>query len=205
MKRAMTIFVLMLFATLASGCGSMSTSGDYTLGSGQTLRGDFLITEGVATLKEGSRVTGNVILTSGELRLETDAIVGGSVVMFSGDVYLAPGSVVRGNVIRTSGDIHQEEGALIQGQVSSNIAGFIASYIVRLISLYCVLPLVFLGVVIGVAVYLVRRRRGQRLVEAPAPSGEPTQKLRQLKAMLDEGLITEEEYEAKKAEILSGM
>ena len=205
MKRTMTILVMLLFAMLASGCGSMSTSGNYTLGSGQTLRGDFLTTEGVVTLKEGSRVTGNVILTSGELRVESDAIIGGSVVMFSGEVYLAPGSVVRGNVIRTSGDVHQEEGAVIQGQVSSNIAGFIAGYVVRLIGLYCVLPLVFLGVVIGVAVYFVRRRRRQRVVEAPAPSGEPTQKLKQLKAMLDDGLITEEEFEAKKAEILSKM
>ena len=205
MKRTMPILVMLLFVMLVSGCGSMSTSGNYTLGSGQTLRGDFLTTEGVVTLKEGSRVTGNVIMTSGELRVESNAIIGGSVVMFSGEVYLEPGSVVGGDVIRTSGDIHQEEGAVIQGQVSSNIAGFIVSYILRLIGLYCVLPLVFIGVVIGVAVYLARRRRRQRIVEAPAPSGEPTQKLKQLKGMLDDGLITEEEYEAKKAEILSRM
>ena len=205
MKRTMTILAILLFTMLASGCGSMSTSGPYTLGSGQTLRGDFFTTEGVATLKEGSRVTGNVIMTSGELRVEADAVIGGSVVMFSGDVYLESGSVVRGNVIRTSGDIHQAEGALIQGQVSSNIAGFIVSYILRLIGQCCVLPLAVLGVVIGVAVYFVRRRRRQRMVEAPAASGEPTQKLKQLKAMLDDGLITEEEFEAKKAEILSKM
>ena len=205
MKRTMTVLLLVLLAMLVSGCGSMSTSGNYTLESGQTLRGDFLTTEGVVTLKEGSRVTGNVIMTSGELRVESNAIIGGSVVMFSGEVFLEPGSVVRGDVIRTSGDIHQEEGAVIQGQVSSNIAGFIASFIVRLIGLYCVLPLALIGVVIGVAVYFVRRRRRQRVVEAPAPSGEPTQKLKELKAMLDEGLIKEEEFEAKKAEILSNM
>jgi hypothetical protein len=203
MKRTMTIFVLALFALLTSGCGDISTSGNYTLESGRTLRGDFLTTEGVVTLKEGSRVTGNVIMTSGQLRVETDAIIGGSVVMFSGELYLESGSIVRGNVIRTSGDIHQEEGALIQGQVSSNIAGFIAAYLVRLVGLYCVLPLVFLGVVIGAVVFFVRRGRRRHMVEAPAPPQEPLQKLKQLKAMLDDGLISEEEYEAKKAEILS--
>lgn len=41
--------------------------------------------------------------------------------------------------------------------------------------------------------------------QAPAESEDPTQKLSQLKEMLDEGLITEAEYEAKKAEILTGM
>jgi len=205
MKRTMTILAILLLTMLVAGCGSMSTSGNYTLESGRTLRGDFLTTEGVVTLKEGSRVTGNVIITSGELRVESDAIVGGSVVMFSGEIYLEPGSVVRGDVIRTSGDIHQEEGAVVQGQVSSNIAGFIVSFLLRLIGLYCVLPLALIGVVIGVAVYLVRRKRRQRVVEAPVPSGEPTEKMKQLKAMLDEGLITEEEFEAKKAEILSKM
>jgi hypothetical protein len=205
MKGKVTILVILLLAVLASGCGDMSTSGNYTLESGRTLRGDFLTTEGVVTLREGSRVTGNVIMTSGELRVESDSIIGGSVVMFSGEIYLEPGSVVRGDVIRTSGDIHQEEGAVIQGQVSSNIAGFIVSFILRLIGLYCVLPLALIGVVIGVAVYLIRRRRRQRMAELPAPSGEPTEKMKQLKAMLEEGLITKEEFEAKKAEILSRM
>jgi hypothetical protein len=36
---------------------------------------------------------------------------------------------------------------------------------------------------------------------APAPSEDPKQKLTQLKEMHDEGLITEAEYESKKAEI----
>ncbi len=38
--------------------------------------------------------------------------------------------------------------------------------------------------------------------EAPPPTDDPVQRLQQLKAMLDEGLITADEYEAKKAEIL---
>jgi hypothetical protein len=38
---------------------------------------------------------------------------------------------------------------------------------------------------------------------ASAPSEDPKQKLTQLKEMHDEGLITEAEYESKKAEILA--
>ena len=40
---------------------------------------------------------------------------------------------------------------------------------------------------------------------APASSEDPKQRLKQLKEMLDEGLVTEAEYEAKKTEILAGM
>ena len=39
----------------------------------------------------------------------------------------------------------------------------------------------------------------------PSPSEDPAQKLKQLKQMFDDELITEAEYEAKKAEILADM
>jgi len=38
---------------------------------------------------------------------------------------------------------------------------------------------------------------------APPPAADPVQRLKQLKDMLDAGLITAQEYESKKAEILS--
>jgi hypothetical protein len=41
--------------------------------------------------------------------------------------------------------------------------------------------------------------------QAPAAPEDPVQKLKQLKEMMDASLITEAEYEAKKAEILSRM
>lgn len=212
MKRTWTLALSILFAVLVAGCGTLSPSGEYVLGSGQTLRGDLMITSDRATLAENSRVTGNVILTSGELYVEEGAQIGGSVVMFSGDIFLSSGAVVRGGVIRTSGDVHQEEGARIQGGISSNIAGFIVSYVARTITLYCLLPLVVIGVLVGVVVFLIIRMRRRPVAEvpvaqAPAPAApeDPSRKLNQLKAMLDDGLITEEDYEAKKAEILSKM
>jgi hypothetical protein len=46
----------------------------------------------------------------------------------------------------------------------------------------------------------------QQPVVAPAPAQEdPVAKLKQLKEMLDAGLITQEEYDKKKAEILASM
>jgi hypothetical protein len=40
---------------------------------------------------------------------------------------------------------------------------------------------------------------------APSPASDPVAKLQQLKAMLDGGLITADEYNSKKADILSKM
>jgi len=206
MKRTLALGLLVLFAVLASGCATMSTSGEYILASGQTLRGNLVVTSGQATLEEGSRVTGSVFVTSGDLYVEADAEIRGNVVMTSGDIHLGPRAVVRGDVIRTSGDVHRAEGARIEGQISSNIAGFIVGYIARVIGLFCVLPVVLVGAIV---IYLRRRQPVAKapVAEAPAPppSEDPKQKLKQLKEMLDDGVISEAEYEAKKAEILSSM
>jgi hypothetical protein len=59
-----------------------------------------------------------------------------------------------------------------------------------------------------------RAAAGGIVLQGPVPAGsqqsspvqeDPVKKLTQLKAMLDGGLITEAEYEAKKADILSRM
>lgn len=207
MKRTITLVLLVLVAVLASGCvAQVVTSGSYTLRSGETLRGDLVVFSGHVTLEEGSRVTGSVIMTSGDLYVEADAQIEGNVVMTSGDVYLRPGVVVHGDVIGTSGDVHRAEGARVEGQVSTDASSFSVSggFIAELIGTYCVLPVV----VIGALFYLLvgfGRRRPAAPAQAPAASEDPTQKLKQLQEMLDSGLITEADYEAKKAEILSRM
>jgi hypothetical protein len=48
----------------------------------------------------------------------------------------------------------------------------------------------------------MRIHRNQYFQEQ-ATTDDATQKIKQLKGMLDDGLITEADYEAKKAEILS--
>jgi predicted component of type VI protein secretion system len=49
------------------------------------------------------------------------------------------------------------------------------------------------------------RRPPSASAPAPAAGADPTQRLRGLKALLDEGLITEDEYKAKRARILDEM
>lgn len=207
MKRTITLVLLVLVAVLASGCvAQVVTSGSYTLRSGETLRGDLVVFSGHVTLEEGSRVTGSVIMTSGDLYVEADAQIEGNVVMTSGDVYLRPGVVVHGDVIGTSGHVHRAEGARVEGQVSTDASSFSVSggFIAELIGTYCVLPLVVLGALIYLLVGFGRRRPAAP-AQALAASEDPTQKLKQLQEMLDSGLITEADYEAKKAEILSRM
>jgi uncharacterized membrane protein len=61
-----------------------------------------------------------------------------------------------------------------------------------------------IGLLIFLLVIFLRRRPAD--IAPPDPSSEdPKRKLTQLKEMLDEGLITEAEYEAKKAEILTAI
>jgi hypothetical protein len=73
------------------------------------------------------------------------------------------------------------------------------------------LPLILLGALILLLVVL-RRGRGTAppsppadAPKAPVAPEDPTFKLMQLKQMLDDGYITEADYEAKKAEILADM
>jgi len=186
MKRTITLVLLVLVTVLASGCvAQVVTSGSYTLRSGETLRGDLVVFSGHVTLEE--QIEGNVVMTSG-------------------DVYLRPGVVVHGDVIGTSGHVHRAEGARVEGQVSTDASSFSVSggFIAELIGTYCVLPLVVLGALIYLLVGFGRRRPAAP-AQAPAASEDPTQKLKQLQEMLDSGLITEADYEAKKAEILSRM
>jgi len=80
--------------------------------------------------------------------------------------------------------------------------------ILGLLFKYCLLPLLILGLLITLLVFFLRRRPAASApldqTEIPTPSSEDSkQKLTHLKEMLDEGLITEAEYESKKAEILA--
>ncbi len=164
MKRTITLVLLAVFALLASGCVTVSTSGNYILGSGQTLKGDLVIDSGQATLETGSRVTGSVIMMSGDLYVETAARI-------------------EGDVIVTSGEVHRAEGAVIGGQITPNIGG----YIIGRIFTRCVLPVALIGVFVGVGLFLLtgqRRRQAAAKVpvapaKAPPALEDPTQNLKE--------------------------
>lgn len=203
------VFTIVVVVFLLTGCMSASFSGDYVLRSGETLRGNLFVTSGSVTLQENSRVTGSIFLTSGELHIRKNAEVGKDVVLTSGDLYLEDGAVVHGDVVLASQsiEVNKAPGAQIEGNVTSNIVPYAVSLISRTILLYCVLPLfVLILVIVLLGVWLGRASQKKPAgAQEPAPvAADDTQaKLQQLKSMLDQGLITEADYESKKAEILS--
>jgi uncharacterized protein HemX len=151
------------------------------------------------------------MLTSGELRIGKNAQVGGDVVLTSGDVYMAEGSVIHGDLILSSSEsgVHQSPGATIEGNTTTDIAPFAIGLVTKGFLLYCVLPIVLLIVVIlGLGTWLGRqskKRAEVAQVPAAAMSEDSKTKLENLKKMLDEDLISKDDYEKKKAEILSKM
>lgn len=211
MKYKALFITISLGIFFLAGCMSASFSGDYVLQSGDTLRGNLIVTSGSATLEENSRVTGSIFVTSGSLRIGKNAEVGGDVVLTSGDLLLADGAVVHGDVILTSQgiDVTKAPGAQIEGNITSNFMPFVFSFVTRTLLLFCVLPMIVLIlVIIGLGILISRSTKKQPQVSqspAPAASDDTQVKLQQLKSMLDQGLITEADYESKKAEILSKM
>jgi cytoskeletal protein CcmA (bactofilin family) len=211
MNHKLTVIGLFLAALLLAGCVSTSFEGSYVVKSGQTLRGNLFVTSGSVTLEENSRVTGTIVLTSGELRMGKNTQVGKDVALTSGSLYMEEGAVIHGDLILSNQDIqlHQSPGAQVEGNISYNIAPFAISAVTKILFVYCVLPIVLLiAVMIGLGVWLGRAsKKREPIAQAPAlvVTEDAQQKLQKLKAMLDEGLITESDYEAKKAEILSKM
>lgn len=211
MNHKLALTVLLLGALMLTGCISTSFSGDYVVKSGTTLHGDLFVTSGTVTLEENSRVTGTIMLTSGDLHIGRNAQVGQDVVLTSGSIYLAAGAVVHGDVILSSQDIavYQSPGSRVEGRITTNIAPFAILTAIKVLLLCCVLPIVLLValiLVLGVLLGRASKRRPQA-AQAPAPVVEDDvqTKLQKLKALLDQGLITETDYEAKKADILSKM
>jgi hypothetical protein len=157
-------------------------------------------------------------MTSGDL--DANGEIDGDIVMSSGKVNLGPTAIVHGDIRGTSGNVNQAEGSRVEGQILEQ-SGFTIGprQILGLLLRCCLLPLLLLGLPILLLVFFFRRRRAAPSPAAPPDQGEtpatpapapassedPKQKLKQLKEMLDEGLVTEAEYEAKKTEILAGM
>ena len=197
-----TKLIIPLLALFVSGCMTISTNGDYTLHSGRTLSGDLIMTSGETTLEEGSRVTGNVIMTSGTLNVYGQ--VDGDIVYSSAkSINLGPKSVVGGDIKGTSGDINRAEGAQVEGEISSDHTFTLgAGFFAKVFGLLCGVPLALVGSV--VYLFANRRKKVTETDAKPVNSGTrdvPT-KLKQLKQMHEDGLITDDDFEAKKADIL---
>lgn len=205
MRHPVTLILLILSGLLVAGCsGRIVTSGDYTLESGETLRGDLTLFSGDATLEEGSQVSGDIFMTSGNL--DAYGEVNGDIFFTSGNVELGPEAVVHGDILATSGNLHRAEGSRVDGEVVTEPTTFPISsrLIAGLLGSFCVLPLVVIAVLIALLITFARRRSAP-LTEPATVATAPAQKLGQLQEMLEGGLITESDFEKKKAEILSSI
>jgi hypothetical protein len=211
MNRRLATIIVLLGALLLTSCMSASFSGNYVLRAGKILHGNLFVTSGSVTMEEDSRVTGTIMLTSGELHIGRNAQVGGDVVLTSGALYLADGAHIHGDVILSSSDIglHQSPGSTIDGNITSDIAPFVIAVLTKGVLIYCVLPIIILiAIILVLGLWLGRQsKKRTQIVTAPAaPAADDTaQKLQSLKKMLDEGLISQTDYDAKKADILSKM
>lgn len=215
MRSARWLLGVCLMAAFLSGCVGTVFDPNYTLESGETYRGTLVLPSGNAWLEEDSTVLGNVIILSGNLMVEGE--VRGSILMTSGNITLGPQALITGSIFLTSGEVQRAPGSEVRGQLSRNPASFGWWFLVRC----CLVPLVILIVLVLLIAVLARAtsRRRENLTTPPQPiqtlppqspevgdqptSLEPAARLKQLKELHENGLITSAEYETKKAEILS--
>lgn len=209
MNRKISIIVIVLLMLLLTGCVSASFSGNYVVKEGRTLRGDLFVTSGTVTLEANSRVTGSILMTSGVLRMGENSEVGGDVVVTSGDVAMADGAVIHGDLVFTSSDIgfRQAAGATVEGNTTYDIAPYAVGFGIKGLLLCCLLPVIIIIVVVLLLGALIGRRSRPKEKSVPAPQPIETEdtkaKLQNLMNLLNDGLITQEDYETKKKDILS--
>jgi hypothetical protein len=166
---------------------------------------------------EGLAIFGSVVTMTGTLLLYQNTFD-----HFQSWAYawalVAPTSVGLGQIIY--GSMKDREQMVVNGRRLAAIGGVI--FLVGVIFFELIIGISGFGLgrlglgsyawailLIGLGVFLLLRTLWSgtptERKQAPVESEDPTQKLSQLKEMLDEGLISEAEYEAKKAEILAGM
>jgi len=199
------MIIFLSIALLMTSCMTLSPSGEYTLDSGKTLHGDFIMTSGEATIEDGSRVTGNVIMTSGVLNV--DGQVDGDILFTSAEsINLGPNSVVSGNIKGTSGDIFRAEGSQVEGEITkSQDFTFESTFFAKVLGLLCGIPMIL---IVSVVYLLSGRRKIQSDSSHQVTNSKkdnPASALKQLKQMMEDGLISEVDYEAKKTDILTSL
>ena len=201
--KAYQMIIFLTIALLMTGCMTLSPSGEYSLDSGKTLHGDLIMTSGEAILEDGSRVTGDVIMTSGVLNV--DGQVDGDILFTSAEsINLGPNSVVGGNIKGTAGDIFRAEGSQVGGEITKNQAfTFSDGFFAKVLGLLCGLPVVL---ILSVIYWLSGRRKKHSdfsHLSVNSKNDNIASTLKQLKQMLEDGLIREVDYEVKKADILA--
>lgn len=115
------LFVLALLVLLAAPVvaqggepGKLVVGGDYTLRSGQVLRGDLGVVGGVATIEQGATVDGDVMVAGGVLRIA--GRINGDIAVFGGSVTLEGSAYVSGDLVNFGGSVQRSPGATVAGE-----------------------------------------------------------------------------------------
>ena len=95
--------------------------GNFTLPTGETLRGNLWIMGGNATLESGSQVTGDVMLLGGNVNV--DGEVSGNINVMGGNIDLRSQAVVRGDLNIVGGSYNRSPNARIEGNVNTGPTG----------------------------------------------------------------------------------
>lgn len=117
------ISILLLIQPLPASAGSSPPDDgiviwnkDYTLGQGETLKGDLVVFNGDATLESGSRVDGSVVIWNGNA--EIAGTIEGDLVVSGGDAHLKESAVIEGQVVCSwNCELEREPGARIEGGI----------------------------------------------------------------------------------------
>jgi hypothetical protein len=155
------LLFFLLLASMVAAC-TVIPSGNYTLESGQTVRGDLWVLSGNSTFEEGSQITGSAYVFSGNVL--SDGAINKHLVVTSGNVTLGPDARVGGDVITPSGNVTQASTARIEGRGSLFANIFFGGLLILAI---CASPFLLLAILL---VWVIRRRN--KATPAPAVGGE---------------------------------
>jgi hypothetical protein len=119
-KIGLLMILALLFASLANPVLADGPEGDvviwgdnYTLASGQTIKGNLLVYGGNVDLHDGSQVDGDVTVFGGNLTISGD--IEGDVTVWGGNVNIESTATIRGKVVSVGGKVNRQEGADVRG------------------------------------------------------------------------------------------
>jgi hypothetical protein len=101
------------------GDGKVIIGQDFTLRSGETLKGDLVVIGGAVIIEENAIVNGNVGVIGGSLKMDGKAT--GDAVVIGGVVAMGEQAAVAGDLVTVGGTLQRAEGSKVGGNVVTNL------------------------------------------------------------------------------------
>jgi len=108
-----------VYAQGGEGPGQIIFGDNFTLKSGDQLKGDLVVVGGNVRIEEEAHVQGSLIVIGGTI--SSDGNVSGDVVVFGGQIQLNDKAIVSGDVVTIGGQLDKATGAVINGKVVDNV------------------------------------------------------------------------------------